>query len=315
MKIHKLAGVLLCAICGAIISLSANAESTMLSLSHQSGTYNGTQMVHLSAPYEADIYYTTDSTIPTKNSLPYDGKPVIVSENTTIFAAAFVDGEAVCYSGATLSIRTSAPVVSHKSGVYEDSFVVTVTCPDDSARIFYTTDGTTPTMESKEYTRPLSISRDYTLRFAAFSDNKEQSAVVTRNYKIGNNVYDEPTRQQLFELVNNTRAQYGLSPLEEMNTLSDIAQLRAKECSSYFSHWRPDGTKWDSLLAAEGLKRDMRAENIAYYSSTAKAVMDSWMSSYYHRANILDPDAKYIGIGHYDGYYCDYWAQIFIGEE
>ncbi len=313
MKLNILAGILLAAACSAMISIVAAADEAILSLSHVSGIYGGTQMVRITAPEDVDVYYTTDSTIPTENSTLYDGKPIIISENTTIFAAAFENGEAVQYSGATIGIRTASPEVSHSSGLYDEEFIIKVSCPEN-AIIYYTSDGSDPTTESRQYTRPLSITRDCILKFAAFSDGKEQSSVVTREYKVGSEVYDEPLRQQLFELVNEARAEYGLSPLEEMAQLSEIAQLRAKECSSYFSHWRPNGTKWDSLLAAQGLKRDIRAENIAYYSSTAKAVMNSWMASYYHRANILNPDAKYIGIGYYDGYYCDYWTQIFIGE-
>ena len=121
-------------------------------------------------------------------------------------------------------------------------------------------------------------------------------------------------RQELFELVNITRADYGLAPLSEMPALSDIAQKRAIECSGYFSHWRVDGTKWDSLLAAEGLKRNDRAENICYYHQTAQAALNSWMNDYAHRMNILDPDLKYIGIGCYESGGCKYWTQLFIGE-
>ena len=314
MKLNRIAGVIIAAACGALLSAAAHAEGSVLSLSHASGTYCGTQAVRISSPEGVEVYYTTDSTVPTEDSTLYDGKPVIISESTTIFAAAFVDGEAVEYGGASIGIRTASPAVSHASGSYSETITVTVSCPEGT-EVYYTADGSEPTEGSRRYTRPLSVSKSCTLKFAAYADGKERSAVVTREYTISSDVYSEPLRQQLFELVNETRAAYGLSPLEEMAQLSDIAQLRAKECGSYFSHWRPNGTKWDSLLAAEGLKRDVRAENIAYYYTTAKAVLNNWLSSSYHRANILNPDAKYIGIGHYDNGCCDYWTQIFIGDE
>ena len=43
--------------------------------------------------------------------------------------------------------------------------------------------------------------------------------------------------------------------------------------------------------------------------------MKCWMSDSWHRGNILDPNAEYIGIGHYNNGWCDYWCQLFIGGE
>lgn len=142
-----------------------------------------------------------------------------------------------------------------------------------------------------------------------------KSSVITRKYIINEDVYPEKERQELFDLVNKERAKYGLSPLEELPELSLIAQKRAKECSTYFSHWRADGTKWDCLLALADLKRNNRAENICYYYTTAQQALNSWLSDYAHRKNILDPDLKYIGIGYYNNGSCCYWSQLFIGED
>lgn len=129
-----------------------------------------------------------------------------------------------------------------------------------------------------------------------------------------NTGYDEPQRQAMLEAVNAVRAEYGLAALSEMPELSEIAQQRARECASYFSHTRPNGTRWHTLLTEAGLKRSVRAENIAYYYPTAKQALNSWMSDYSHRANILNAEAVYIGIGYYNDGYNSYWVQIFLGE-
>lgn len=125
--------------------------------------------------------------------------------------------------------------------------------------------------------------------------------------------YDEPQRQAMLEAVNAVRAEYGLSALREMPEISDIAQQRARECASYFSHTRPNGTRWYTLLEEAGLKRNVRAENIAYYYPTAQQALNSWLNDYSHRANILNAEAAYIGIGYYHDGYNAYWVQIFLG--
>lgn len=126
--------------------------------------------------------------------------------------------------------------------------------------------------------------------------------------------YDDPQRQAMLEAVNAVRAEYGLSALSEMSELSDIAQQRARECANYFSHTRPNGTRWHTLLEEAGLKRNVRAENIAYYYPTAQQALNSWLNDPSHRANILNAQAKYIGIGYYHDGYNAYWVQIFLGE-
>ncbi len=305
-------------ICGfivaAAVSVTAHAADTH-SYSVSSGTYDTPQMIWITADEDTDIYYTTDGSLPSDETTPYVREmPIIVTESTRIRCAAYRDGKLIENSALTVRIRTPKPTASKDGGCYSDSIRVKLSCPDADAVIRYTTDGSTPTEKSKQYTRTLLIKNDVTLKFAAFSEDCSVSRTVTEEYSIGA-VYDDARRQELFELVNGIRAEYGLSPLEEMGELSDIAQQRARECAGYFSHYRADGTKWDRLLAQAGLKRDVRAENIAYFYPTAEDVLRNWMASTYHRANILNPSTRYIGIGCYDTGYNVYWTQIFIGEE
>ena len=110
---------------------------------------------------------------------------------------------------------------------------------------------------------------------------------------------------QVLDLVNQERAKQGLSALTMDSDLLSAAMQRAAETSVCFSHERPTGQ--DCFTASSKMTR----ENIASGSSTAAGVMDQWMNSSGHRANILSADTKSIGIGcvKVSGRY--FWVQCF----
>ena len=128
----------------------------------------------------------------------------------------------------------------------------------------------------------------------------------------------EELTAEVVRLVNEERAKEGLSPLDTYDSLTRAAQIRAPEIVTLFSHDRPDGTKcytaMDQTGASEGTYT--RGENIAAGSSTAAAVVEQWMNSPGHRANILNPQFTHIGVGYqYDAgsSYRHYWVQMFAG--
>lgn len=124
---------------------------------------------------------------------------------------------------------------------------------------------------------------------------------------------DEWTRQ-VVELVNAERARAGVAALSISSGASTAAQVRAVEISKAFSHTRPDGRGFGTALNEAGVSYSRSGENIAYGQQTPQAVVEQWMNSAGHRANILNPDYKGIGVGHYkDGNGVDYWTQMFIG--
>ncbi len=305
----------LCGVFAALaVSVTAHAADTH-GYSIKSGVYDEPQIVWMNVEEDIDIFYTTDGSVPSDAATPLVKEiPLIVTESTRIRCAAYKDGVLVENSALTVKIRTDKPSASVDGGSYAEPVRVKLTCPDEDAVIYYTTDGSAPDETSKQYTKPLLVKTDAVIRFAAYGKDCAASRIVTEEYVIGV-VYEDERCQQLFELVNEVRVQHGLAALEDMPQLSDIAQQRAGECASYFSHYRADGTKWDSLLAQAGLKRDMRAENIAYFYPTAKQVLNGWMNSTGHRANILAADARYIGVGCCGSGNNIYWTLIFIGEE
>lgn len=310
----RITALLAGAVVAAAVSVTAAAADTHR-YSIKSGVYESPQFVWITADKDTDIYYTTDGSLPSDTATPYiEQVPIVVTENTRIRCAAYKDGVLTENSALSVKIRTDAPAASVCGGCYTDAVKVKLTCPDEDAEIYYTIDGSTPTASSRKYKNTLLIKRDVTLRFAAYSNGKAISRTVTEKYNIGA-VYKEAQRQDLFELVNELREQHGLVPLKEMPQLSEIAQQRAVECATYYSHYRTDGTKWDYLLGLAGLRRNVRAENLAYYYPTAKQALNGWLSDPWHTANLLNPDARYIGIGYYDTGSTVYWSQLFIGEE
>ncbi len=281
-------------------------------VSHKSGNYGCAQYVAVTVSDGAEVYYTTDGTKPDNSDTLYT-KPIYIACNTVLRTAAYVDGERVEGERTYIRIRAAKPCASAPSGEYNDSVTVYLYATEKDAEIYYTTDGSVPSPKSAHYTEPITVKEDTVLKFAACVEGKLKSPVVTRKYVITDKVYADAHRQEMFELVNSTRAEYGLSPLEELDVLSETAQQRAKECSSYFSHRRADGTRWSDLLAANGVSSDCRAENIAYYYETAAQALALWMNDSAHRDNILNPDMKYMGIGYCYSGGCPYWTQLFIG--
>ncbi len=121
--------------------------------------------------------------------------------------------------------------------------------------------------------------------------------------------------QQVFELVNKERASRGL-PLYKLNTeLSRVARYKSQDMidKKYFSHTSPTyGSPFD-MMQSFGLKFSAAGENIAYGQKTAAEVMNSWMNSAGHKANILSEAYTNIGIGvAKTSSGTLYWTQMFM---
>lgn len=126
--------------------------------------------------------------------------------------------------------------------------------------------------------------------------------------------WERDLAQQVFEVVNAVRADYGLNPVKQLDSLTAAATERAWEATFKTSHTRPDGTKCFTVLDEYGLSNSSsKAENIAKWYPTAQKVVDCWMNDYAHRVNILG-DHEYMGVGCYyieGDYYGYYWTQMF----
>ncbi|GGU43405.1 CAP domain-containing protein [Streptomyces lavendofoliae] len=113
-------------------------------------------------------------------------------------------------------------------------------------------------------------------------------------------------------LVNAERAKAGCGPVQASRGLSALAGAYSEDMArrGFFSHTDPDGASpWDR--AAKAGVQGLAAENIARGQSDAQAVMESWMNSDGHRANILNCDYTRLGVGVHFGDGGPWWTQNF----
>lgn len=117
---------------------------------------------------------------------------------------------------------------------------------------------------------------------------------------------------EVVRLVNEERAKYGLSKLTHDWELSRVARIKSQDMkdNSYFSHTSPVyGSPFD-MMKSFGISYKRAGENIAKGQTTPKAVVNAWMNSSGHRANILNSSYTHIGVGYVKG--GNYWTQMFI---
>lgn len=119
--------------------------------------------------------------------------------------------------------------------------------------------------------------------------------------------------QQVIILINNIRVKNGLSKFKTNWELSRVAQYKSQDMhdKNYFSHTSPTyGSPFD-MMKSFGISYRTAGENIAKGYTTPQAVVNGWMNSSGHRANILNPSFTQIGVGYVKG--GNYWTQMFIG--
>lgn len=106
----------------------------------------------------------------------------------------------------------------------------------------------------------------------------------------------EEMASEVIRLTNIERVKDGAAPLQYHAGLQRAAMVRAEEITRKFSHTRPDGTTAETVLLDCGVSNGA-GENIAAGQKTPEAVVRAWMNSSGHRATMLNPNAKYIGVG------------------
>ena len=118
---------------------------------------------------------------------------------------------------------------------------------------------------------------------------------------------------EVIRLVNDIRRQNGLGTLKTNWELSRVARYKSADMqkNGYFSHTSPTYGSPQQMIKAFGISYRASGENIAYGYATPQAVVNGWMNSAGHRANILNAAYTQIGVGYVAK--GNYWTQMFIG--
>lgn len=174
---------------------AADTTAPTLTVSPTVGTYDSTQSVSLIANESATIYYTVDGSTPTISSAVYSS-PISVSASKTIKA---IGKDATGNTSSVFSFSyvidesapdTTAPIVtaSPVAGTFSSAQSVTLSA-NETATIYYTTDGTTPTTSSSVYSTPIAVSATTTIKYFGKDTAGNSSTVQTALYTIDSATY------------------------------------------------------------------------------------------------------------------------------
>lgn len=170
--------------------------------------------------------------------------------------------------------------------------------------------------ESEENKDDLSEVTYYDRQKASEATRAEVTELVM-NETGGKAGYITSYQSRIMSMVNELRANAGLSTLTWDNGAQQVANIRATEIAGYSEHRRPDGSPWYTVFGQYNIQPipSGAGENIAGGQITPEEVMESWLASPGHYANIMRPEFNGIGVGCYfnpDSDYKFYWVQTFV---
>lgn len=160
------------------------------SASKEPGSYDDDVELKFTCDSGCVVYYTTDGKEPDIKSTLYDGTAIKLETGTTKIKAVSVNSIGV-YSKVVefeYVVEYGAPVapdVTPASGKYSDGEKIKINNIPDKCKAYYTTDGTTPTSSSTEYTGEFDMPTGNTvIAFVIINDHEQSSTVVKRNYNV-----------------------------------------------------------------------------------------------------------------------------------
>ncbi|WP_143447884.1 CAP domain-containing protein [Kineosporia sp. R_H_3] len=183
------------------------------------------------------------------------------------------------------------------------------TTTDGASREQVRTPAPTKSTTSKAAAKPSTSTTTKTTRKPAPSTTKTTTAA-------GSGTTNNAAEAEVLRLVNVERGKVGCKPVTADATLTTVARAHSKDMAvkGYFSHDTPGGKDPFERMSDAGYKYSWAAENIAAGQSDAAAVMDSWMNSKGHKANILNCKLTELGVGMWKqsgSQYGVYWTQDF----
>jgi hypothetical protein len=176
-----------------VIGMPASAPT----FSPGAGTYTTAQTVTISdSTTGAAIYYTTNGTTPTANSTLYTGS-ISVSTSETLEAIATANSYNPSSIGSAAYIinlpQAATPTFSPTAGTYTSPQTITISDTTAGAKIYYTTNGTTPTTTSTLYSGPVTVSSTQTLEAIATAAGYNSSVTGSAAYTISLSGITAPT--------------------------------------------------------------------------------------------------------------------------
>lgn len=144
------------------------------------------------------------------------------------------------------------------------------------------------------------------IKITTYNGKVDTCKVVVRN-----NTTEEYI-DEVIELTNAERRKAGLPALSKRLDVTEAAKDRAKEITVKFSHTRPNGESFFTIIDDYNISYIRLGENIAMGYTSPQDVVDGWMASEGHKKNILNPEFKGIGVGYYVKDGVAYWVQIMI---
>ena len=147
----------------------------------------------------------------------------------------------------------------------------------------------------------------------------EEIPMLVRNYP-GDRMSVSATEWDILRITNIERVKAGQLPLAMLASLQNACDIRENEVYEKFSHTRPDGTSCFTALegisyshSGENIAKQTSASNIRFLEVDSERMMESWMNSDGHRANILKSSYTHMGVGVHDDYGMGVGVQMFVG--
>lgn len=194
--------------------------------------------------------------------------------------------------------------------------------------IYTTPDGTTvviPNYHDSYYSAPVqentntNTNKEETKKEEEEKKEEQEEEEQKEEEKKDESIKDDPVKvaafiEEIFKLINEERATAGLEALNYNIELQHPADVRAIESVAKFAHTRPDGTSCFTVV--KDLDYTCVGENLIKADNsiaTARRLVNSWMESEGHRANILNPDFTETAIGVFITDNTTYSAELFMG--
>ena len=139
----------------------------------------------------------------------------------------------------------------------------------------------------------------------------EAAAAETETYE-----YSEAIEEMAVKF-NEARTEMGLDPIYIVPCLNEASQVRAEEQSTQYSHYRPDGTFFDTVIDVDKVDYYKAGEILARGSENVDAIFEAWKNSPTHWENITNAGFTHMGISLVHGMDSEgretwYWAAIFV---